>query len=158
MTAATESAARQSDAVDPGVVADPQLAATVAGPPGADGLASIEISLGLAGGDRIIVNGHDVSRSVIRTSVHVDRGSPAFPVAVLELRQGAADISGPGIVQILPSADGAPVVVAQAVADWLEGVDPNALDQALLNAGMGVSPGESCLQALAAMARTGGAR
>lgn len=131
----------------------PELAATVAGPPGADGLAAIEVAFGLAGGDRILVNGHDVSRSVLRTSVHVDRSSPAFPVVVLELRTGAAEISGPGVVQILPSADDAPATLARAVAEWIADVDPNVVDQALLQAGMGSgSPGQAALAVLAALA------
>lgn len=153
---ADDSAARQDAAVSE--LADPVLAASVSGPPGADGFAALEIDLGLVpGSDRIVVNGEDVSRSVARLSVHVDRTAPAFPIAVLELRQGAGRISGPGIVQVLPSDGDAPVAVAAAVADWIEGVDPVALDQALLNTGMGVSPGEAALVALARMARGGGA-
>jgi hypothetical protein len=151
MSTAAASAARQTDAVDAEAV---PLAATVAGGMGADGLAALDISLGLAGGDRIIVNGQDLSRSVIRCSVHVDRGSPAFPVAVLELRQGAAGISGPGIVQVLPSDGDAPVLVAQAVADWIEELDPTLIDQVLLSGGMGASPGMAALQAIANLARS----
>lgn len=156
MSTADASAARQDSAVTD--LADTNLGATVAGPPGADGFAALELSLGLVPGThRLIVNGQDLSRSVSRASVHVDAGPGAatFPVVVLELRAGAAEISGPGIVQVLADDAGQAQTLAAAVAEFIEGVDPNAVDQAVLNAGMGVSPGEAALQVIAALARRG---
>lgn len=145
--------ARQADAVTD--VAEPLTAATVAGLPGRDGFASLEVDLGLLPGqDRIVINGADVSRSVLRYSMHVDRGAPAFPVVVLELRQGAAAIRGPGIVQVLPGEDRAAVSVAQAVLDFLDRVEPADVEQAMLAGGMGAGPGEAALEVIRSIARS----
>lgn len=99
-------------------------------------------------GGTVTVAGEDVSERVSALSVVMGAQTPT--VLTLEMRPGVGRIEGEGIVQVSSGTDG------EAVAEWLEGIDPGQLQRDALALGpaalaSGMAP--ALLQALAAYAR-----
>lgn len=99
-------------------------------------------------GGTVTVAGEDVSERVSALSVVMGAQTPT--VLTLEMRPGVGRIEGEGIVQVSSGTDG------EAVAEWLEGIDPGQLQADALKAGavgLGTGLAPALLATLAAYAR-----
>lgn len=105
----------------------------------------------MPGAGTITVNGQDLTDSVRRATVVMDRGE--VPILMLEMR-GTGTVEGEGIVQVVPDGQGGVHAVGDAVVEFLEAVDPQALEvEAMALAGLAESPIVGALRALKQAAR-----
>jgi hypothetical protein len=105
-------------------------------------LADISIRLTANGMGSFVVNGEDVSNSIVGITLQTRVGQPLV-VQVSQLA-GSVEIAGQGVVQVVNPGDG-----RAAVQDFLERVDASTLDEEVLNTGsMDESPMVAVLRIL----------
>lgn len=96
-------------------------------------------------GDRVVVNGVDITESVAAMRYTEEIGAP--PRLELALNCEPKSIEGEGVVIASGESIGAPSIV-----EFLDDVDPDYLEQRVLNLGFGVPVGEGVLMILRELA------